>query len=1129
MRLSCGRVLAALILTLAFAGIGFPAARAAPGDICTVRFHIKTGTGQNWGIRDDSFEHITLGGQPFLFDDWDGVAGPNVRPRPYHRGGTGDRAGVWLDPWVGHLAVCATPADLADGFTIQHVSLADDIEADNWRLAEIRIVQIFDDMTETQLVHLAPPGGGNLHEFLKNADQTFTVPVDVGSPADPPADPSRSICKVEFRIKTGSRDFWGIRDDSFEHISLGGQPFLFDDWNGAGGDGVLPRPYHRGGTDDAGGVWLGPWVGHLAVCARPADLRGGFTFEHVSMADDLGADNWDLAAIKISQVLDDGTRVQLVNQAAPAGEHLHEFLKNAGQVFHTLDLDSDRDGLSDRMELHGIPGSARVDTWLPDNGADPCRPTIAVELDWLHISDDVNDKPDPAAIAEAVAMFDTAPTGRLAVCPYRRETENGVQLLVDVDDKIPVTAQRRAEPLNLERSDGQTPFRRFRAEHFTPGRTGLFRYNLWGYRHNNTDESGWCCDGMDFAVTLGTMPDAPVRVQSGTFVHELGHALGLKHGGTDEVNYKPNYLSAMNFRYTATGIPDIQAWDQQPATDGGTRLLQDLDRVSRLDWSGRELPPLHRGDLDERTGIGVTSHAMAAWWDNGGTLRVGDGSAALNWDADEVPGEPSVHVDVNGEFQKCVEGTQTELLPQVPGSDYDDLRRYERIFAGRNARCQTPPRMGDRAALVPGDEDGARVGPGYDYGQAFGYAQGLAGADDWSAIQLQFGKGEGSGPVLADEATELTTGEITRDRRRVVDALVAATAPGPGGQPRWGYAYMDRATPSEAPIGAVTPLNAQWQWSTGRLDPATADRRATVVHTGTGTYEVRLPGIASAAGIAHVTPYRTVYRGRTCGVTGYAPDGPDELIKVRCFNETGAPVDWWFTVFFAAPGPGQTPYATLRYDGAAGTATVDPARNDGTFNSAGGVNRVVRESTGRYRVTVEGEAFAERAGYAQVTPYGGGAPARCNPSGVTPGTGQVEIIVACHVIGTGAPADSSWLLSYTDGAGLHRDAGTPAAYVSVTGDPAAPLVDAARSFSGNGETPSLTRLGVGYYRLTWNTLGKTGDSVQVAATGPGDGYCHLGTIDSYSAPPRLSVYVYCHTAAGVPGDNTFGLAYVRAP
>ncbi|MBX7149837.1 hypothetical protein K1X76_12270 [bacterium] len=32
-------------------------------------------------------------------------------------------------------------------------------------------------------------------------------------------------------------------------------------------------------------------------------------------------------------------------------------------------------------------------------------------------------------------------------------------------------------------------------------------------------------------------------------MHEMGHALGLKHGGDDNINYKPNYPSVMNYSY----------------------------------------------------------------------------------------------------------------------------------------------------------------------------------------------------------------------------------------------------------------------------------------------------------------------------------------------------------------------------------------------------------------------------------------------------------------------------------------------------------------------------------------------------------------------------------------------------
>ena len=39
-------------------------------------------------------------------------------------------------------------------------------------------------------------------------------------------------------------------------------------------------------------------------------------------------------------------------------------------------------------------------------------------------------------------------------------------------------------------------------------------------------------------------------------MHELGHNLGLEHGGNEEKNYKPNYYSVMNYLY-AEGLPQI--------------------------------------------------------------------------------------------------------------------------------------------------------------------------------------------------------------------------------------------------------------------------------------------------------------------------------------------------------------------------------------------------------------------------------------------------------------------------------------------------------------------------------------------------------------------------------------------
>lgn len=37
-------------------------------------------------------------------------------------------------------------------------------------------------------------------------------------------------------------------------------------------------------------------------------------------------------------------------------------------------------------------------------------------------------------------------------------------------------------------------------------------------------------------------------------MHELGHTLGLYHGGDEAVNFKPNYISIMNYLYVNIGF-----------------------------------------------------------------------------------------------------------------------------------------------------------------------------------------------------------------------------------------------------------------------------------------------------------------------------------------------------------------------------------------------------------------------------------------------------------------------------------------------------------------------------------------------------------------------------------------------
>ena len=112
---------------------------------------------------------------------------------------------------------------------------------------------------------------------------------------------------------------------------------------------------------------------------------------------------------------------------------------------------------------------------------------------------------------------------------------------------------------------------------------------IWANRYRDDDSSGYSFEvpGSDFVVTLGGWNDGNGGTDGekiGTFAHELGHNLGLMHGGSDETNFKPNHLSIMNYFFQTDGV------------------LRDGKRV--YDYQRFALPTLKEYQLREGKGLG---------------------------------------------------------------------------------------------------------------------------------------------------------------------------------------------------------------------------------------------------------------------------------------------------------------------------------------------------------------------------------------------------------------------------------------------------------------------------------------------------------------------------------------------
>lgn len=296
-------------------------------------------------------------------------------------------------------------------------------------------------------------------------------------------------------------------------------------------------------------------------------------------------------------------------------------------------MDRDGDALPDLWETAGIDinGDGEIDFDLPAHGADPDRKDIFVEIDYMAFHEPRADAMDDViqAFAEAPVENPEGPDGIDLHLEVGEEIphQDSLALWDDFDDLKPNwfgTEQERADFANVLAAK-RLAYRYAMFIHDrtpTPGSSGRaeiggndFLVSLGG--------SNWPTDAMGHNV--GSRTD-----QSSTLMHELGHTLGLLHGGSEGINCKPNYLSVMNYQFQPALIPDPTA-----PTD-------------RLDYSREALTDLQEMALDESVGIEDGDLQTRYTADNGATTLLGDGSGPINWDnEDPFPADGTVPVDIN--------------------------------------------------------------------------------------------------------------------------------------------------------------------------------------------------------------------------------------------------------------------------------------------------------------------------------------------------------------------------------------------------------------------------------------------------------------------------------------------------
>jgi hypothetical protein len=325
-------------------------------------------------------------------------------------------------------------------------------------------------------------------------------------------------------------------------------------------------------------------------------------------------------------------------------------------------VDSDGDGLLDEWETNGVTIDPDGDGPLPPQfidlpamGADPQKPDIFLQIDWMDCAqaggdcaalDTHSHHLDPTAVKKVVDAF--------AVAPYTSPTgSKGINLHVDqgpgsilnFTNNATWGALSKATALTHVNSIGAfvggsyewTAFQAIKDAGFTKtGRTPIFHYVISAHNYAGTTSSGISrgIGASDLIESLGSWPFqiGTVNQQAGTLMHELGHNLSLRHGGQDDVNYKPDYLSIMNYAFQTQGL-----------IMGGVG--------GNFDYSKLQLPSLNENMLNEPAGLGPLAAGYGTrYFCTGGVNKVTNvASGPIDWDCSGTATGTAAVGDINND------------------------------------------------------------------------------------------------------------------------------------------------------------------------------------------------------------------------------------------------------------------------------------------------------------------------------------------------------------------------------------------------------------------------------------------------------------------------------------------------
>lgn len=332
--------------------------------------------------------------------------------------------------------------------------------------------------------------------------------------------------------------------------------------------------------------------------------------------------------------------------------------------------DTDGDGFADTWEMNGMDtdGDGYTDISLKAMGADPDIPDIFVQVDWMVIPavkygitwrNEKSLKPSESAMEMVYHAFNAHGIHIHIDCgPDSVDYANGSKSwgTLGSGSAVEYTKAFDCGTYDLGNNDFEN-WINFANLNFTEPRRKVFHHCLFvnKFTYQTKDANGQIITkenisglsagvpGQYFMVAAGLsgfdelgnvkLIDGGNIAVAGTFMHELGHNLGLGHGGDYNANYNPNHISIMNYSFQLTGLRTVSG-------------------ANFIDYSDYQLDDLNEVQLNENTGVdsaGLLSGTglMTTWKTKKNKFDFVSAEGAIDFNEDGQT-QDSVRYELNG-------------------------------------------------------------------------------------------------------------------------------------------------------------------------------------------------------------------------------------------------------------------------------------------------------------------------------------------------------------------------------------------------------------------------------------------------------------------------------------------------